>query len=287
MKKKFTVVLFSFTFIAFITFHSYRLQSNTVQPPTPGLAGDPGQTTCNHCHSGITTTDASRFTLKLSPDTVGLVGSSHIVTTGTQYIPDSVQWLSLTLHGSAVLYGFQLTAVNASMGRADSFLLVNTANTSKERSSTRSYVGHRAANGNTTWSFKWKAPHSGTVSFYYTGNFADGDGSNNGDSVYQSMATVAAMPLGIDEVSADITAVSVFPIPAAASVTTALQLSQSSSLTITLIDIQGKTVKQLYSAIAPQGLFTQSYDISDMPTGLYLLKMETSNGLVVRRVVKK
>ena len=273
------------TIIAVI-FHSISLQSNDVQPPTPGLAGDPGQTTCSHCHAGTTTTDASKFTFKLSPDSAGIGGSSHIVTVGTQYIPDSVQWLSLTLNGVAVKYGFQITAVNASAGRADSFLLVNTANTSRQRSSTRSYVGHKAASNNTTWLIKWHAPHSGNVTFYYTGNMADGDGSSDGDSVYQSMATVSTIPLGIDEVASVITDVSIYPLPAFNTLTTVIHLNQATPLNIALVDINGRTSKQLYNGNAQQGQFLKSFDISDLSSGIYLLKIETDKGVIVKRVVK-
>ena len=270
----------------FLAFYSITLQSNDVQPPTPGLAGDPGQTTCNHCHAGTTTTDASKFIFKLSPDSAGLAGSSHIVTTATHYIPDSVQWLSLTLNGTAVKYGFQITAVNASAGRADSFLLVNTANTSRQRSTTRSYVGHKAASTNTTWLIKWHAPHSGNVTFYYTGNLADGDGSSDGDSVYQSMATVSAMPLGITETTSVITTVLVYPVPISNHITTAIQFSKSTSLDITLLDIYGSTIKQLYNGMAQQGQFINVYSLDELPTGTYLLKVETDNGIVVKKVMK-
>ena len=92
--------MFSAFFIFFIfQTNSLKLISNSAQPPTPGLSDDPGQTTCNHCHAGTTRMDATKFTLKLSPDSAGLIGSANVVTASTQYIPDSTQWVSLELNG--------------------------------------------------------------------------------------------------------------------------------------------------------------------------------------------
>jgi hypothetical protein len=68
--------------------------------------------------------DPSKFTLKLSPDSAGLVGWSHAVTAATQYIPDSTQWISLELNGSngsTPKYGFQLTALDSLGNLAGTF----------------------------------------------------------------------------------------------------------------------------------------------------------------------
>ena len=176
-------VVFSAFFIFFIfQTNSLKLISNSAQPPTPGLSDDPGQTTCNHCHAGTTRMDATKFTLKLSPDSAGLIGSANVVTASTQYIPDSTQWVSLELNGtngSTPKYGFQLTALDSLGNLAGTFTLTNTTNTSSQFSGAtgRRYVGHKNASMTTTaWSFKWKAPHTGKVIFYYCGNIANGDG---------------------------------------------------------------------------------------------------------------
>jgi hypothetical protein len=70
---------------------------------------------------------------------------------------------------------------------------------------------------NNAWSFKWKAPHSGKVIFYYCGNIANGDGVEitPGDSVYAGSSAITAGPVinGISELSSNINSVSAYPLP--------------------------------------------------------------------------
>lgn len=62
-------------------------------------------------------------------------------------------------------------------------------------------------------------------------------------------------------------------------------LSQK-GLKITLLDSSGKTIKILYDNDDFTGLFKDSYKLSNVHSGLYLLKLETADGIQVKRIFK-
>jgi hypothetical protein len=223
------------------------------------------------------------------------VGTANVVTSSTQYIPDSTEWISIELNGTngnTPKYGFQLTALDSVNNLAGTFTLTNTAKTSFQNSVTtgRKYVGHKNANGTTTaWSFKWKAPHSGPVTLYYAGNIANGDGVENvaGDSVFASSATITAGPvvIGIADLS-PVTTLSAYPMPFSHSLSLDLSLDKAAPLDISLVSIDGAAVRQLYSGDAQQGRFIRSFDIKDLAAGVYILKIGSNSSSRVIKVMK-
>ena len=305
MKRNFTIVASVFTVFTALLFISTRLVSNSAQPPSPftgsssfsyGIAGDPGQTTCNHCHTGTTRIDASKFTIKLSTDSAGLVGSSNVVSGTTQYIPDSAEWVSIELNGTngnTPKFGFQVTALDSANNMAGSFVLTNTAKTVSGTSGTtgRQYVGHKLADGNTkAWAFKWRTPHTGNVTFYYTCNMAKGAGDDlaPGDSVYAATTTIAAGPnlnVGIAHLT-DVSAVTAYPLPFTHEVTLGFDLAHGTDLTISLLSINGAEVQPLYHGTVPAGRFDRSFDLSAIASGAYLIKITSGNAQKVVNAIK-
>ncbi len=304
MKRNFTIVFSGLSAFALVLLFSTRLVSNDAQPPSPftgssafsyGIAGDPGQTTCNHCHTGTTRMDATKFTLKLAADSAGLVGTANVVSNTTQYIPDSVEWVSIELNGtngSTPKFGFQITALDSADNMAGSFSLINTSKTVVNTSSAtgRQYVGHKAADGNTkAWSFKWRTPHTGNVTFYYTCNMANGDGDDltPGDSVYASTTTIAAGagPNGISDLT-EISALSAYPMPFSHSLTVRMTLDKGSDASISLLSGDGNLVKKLYTGYTGAGAFVRSFDLNDVAAGLYLIKITSGGRERVVRTIK-
>lgn len=299
MKRNVTIVVSVLVVLGAVLLTSSRLVSNSVQPPQPpgqGLAGDPGQTTCSHCHAGNTRADATKFTLKLAGDSAGLVGSTNVVSGATQYIPDSTQWIALELNGtngSTPRFGFQITALDSANNLAGTFTLTNTANTSLESSSQtgRKYVGHKAANATTkAWSFKWKAPHSGAVTFYYTCNMANGDGVEYlpGDSVYSGTATITAGPevnVGIAELS-EISAITAYPLPFTHGLNLKMNVKEEADITISLVSLSGGLVKPLFDGHVSVGAMNKAFDLSGASAGIYMIKVTSASGERTLQIVK-
>ncbi len=309
MKRKFTVVLA--TMLAMVIFQttSFKLQSHIAQPLTGGLSGDPGQTTCVHCHSDITNGIArnSQFILKISQDSAGLVGNTNVVTSSSKYTPGYTQWISIELLGAntnsaghSPNYGFQFTALRATTNdsMAGSFTLVD-PKTSMEASVSSympvlygpvSYVGHKRADSTHVWYFKWTAPDSsaGPVTFYYTGNLGNGDATYNGDSIFIGSVTLTpGLPSGIDNVAGNINDISVFPVPFDQKLNVDfMTLSSLSHVSLTVLSMGGKVIKELYSGPISSGRFNRSFDAGDLSAGVYLVKVQSGTESKVMKVLK-
>lgn len=290
MKRNFTLA--SSVFLAFILLGtaSLKLQSNDVQPPAGGYANDPGKTNCYHCHTGTLAADPSVFTIALASDSAGLSNAGNVVTTGTHYTPGATHWISLKLNGTngnMTKYGFQFIALTSANAMAGSFTLTNTSNTSSQTSGTRKYVGHKNANGNNIWSFKWTAPDSGNVTFYYSGNIANGDGTEDNDQIFTGSSAISAGPFaGIGDINGVLQGLNMYPNPFNSQVSVELELKKTSPLTLTLIPMDGSVSKEIFNQSMVSGRFGKTFDISEVPAGVYLIKIQTAEASTVRQIVK-
>lgn len=87
-------------------------------------------------------------------------------------------------------HGFELSALDASDKHAGTFSSVD--NKTQTDDGKGNYIKHTSAgssqSGNATWNVTWTAPSSevkNPVTFYATGNEANGDGTHNGDYIYK------------------------------------------------------------------------------------------------------
>ena len=311
MKRKLTLAFATLTIILIFQASSFQLKSDSAQPLYGGLSGDPGQTTCVHCHSDITNgiTRNSQFILKIASDSAGLIGNANVITGSSTYTPHCTQWISITLLGlntnAMPTYlpkeGFQFTALKANDSMAGSFTLVD-PRTAMETSANAyqpvlhgpvQYVSHaRADSAKRTWYFKWTAPDSvaGPVTFYYTGNLGNGDATYNGDSIFLGQVTLApgapCTTNGISDVSGNIHSLSAYPVPFDQTLNTDIYLNTASHLTLTLMSVEGQSVKELYNGSTAQGQFSRSFETGGLPAGIYLLKVQSGNDVKVIKVLR-
>lgn len=100
-------------------------------------------------------------------------------------------------------HGFELSALDADNNRAGTFSPVDGLTQTDDGKGY--YIKHTATgsrqSGNTSWSVLWTAPSSevkNPVTFYATGNEANGNGSNDGDYIYKitrEISQLAATPI--------------------------------------------------------------------------------------------
>ncbi len=168
---------------------NYFIKHNRVSAsssgPTPGHTGAPTESNCAACHSD-------------NPVNSGDGGVS-ISALPANYLPG--QQISVTVTTSkedAVIYGFQLTALDGQNRRVGTFALpVQTPAQTQIVNGfvggfQRTYVGHTRDGlaplqfGSKSWTFTWTAPaqRAGKISFYAAGNAANSDGSTSGDYIY-------------------------------------------------------------------------------------------------------
>jgi hypothetical protein len=161
--------------------------------PPEGFTGAPGgESTCAACHGNL--------------DTGG--GSLRLLAP-QQYAPGDTLDLRVALQQvGQKRWGFELTAVTATAAPGGRIVRTDFVRTNLTSIRSRQYLKQTAVGTDNGvldvapgWSFRWVAPPTGTgpITFYATGNAADGDGTHLGDFIYKITWT-------IDELTSDIAA---------------------------------------------------------------------------------
>lgn len=193
MLKKFTYSLLIVTFCILI---GQANQQRSAQPPT-GNTGSDGNN-CTGCHGDFALNSGG-----------GNVTISGLPTTG--YVPNQTYTFSLTVtHGSAdrTRWGFSIAARNVSNADIGTFSTTNAnAAINGNELSHNNAPSTSATNTFTFNNLKWTAPSSGaganaTVTFFYAGNAANGNGSSGGDFIY-SGSTNFLLPVSLNYFKAD------------------------------------------------------------------------------------
>lgn len=194
---KLVIIVLCLLPLAVIGWQGRGVQANQSGPATE-LTGAPGEQTCAtaSCHLGNDVNNGNG-TLTFA----GLPGS---------YRPNQEIDLTVTLSQSnRARFGFQITAVDDQGRKAGELMVTDALRTQKGigfvGNNQREYINHtfngtipNGANQN-SWSLRWKAPSqsAGRVTFYASGNAANGNGAVTGDFIYttsQSLQFSPALP---------------------------------------------------------------------------------------------
>lgn len=174
------------------------VQAKISPGPPLGMTGAPGEGTCIGCHY---TYGGVNSVPNLGPGRVQITGLPSYYTPGQSYTVT----LTVAANESAVnRWGFELTVLDAqgSSATAGTLTVTDAARVLKRSGSIldqpRVYLSHNdeagtnlGRSGTNSWSFNWTAPNSsaGEISFYATGNAADGQVTPEGDYIYATLAT--------------------------------------------------------------------------------------------------
>jgi len=97
----------------------------------------------------------------------------------------------------------------------------------------------------------------------------------------QNAITTALSATGIQEEFKDLE-ISLFPNPVSENANIQLSLSKSTDLLITLIDLQGKQLKEIYSGFMSAGKNELTFSTVEFPANKYLLKISNGTEAIVR-----
>lgn len=191
-----TAVFAVFGFVGYS--EKYERTEASASGPSPSHTNAPGEANCTACHTQYPVNSGS--------------GNVTISGLSANYLPNQV--IPLTVKVSqvdAVLYGFQLTAIDGEGKTVGTFTIPTETPQQLQTvagivgGNQRTYVEHTLSGttptqfGSKLWGFTWKAPPQrvGKISFYVAGNGADSDGSPSGDYIYTaSRATFAGTAVG-------------------------------------------------------------------------------------------
>lgn len=171
--------------ILFVTAVAYA----KITGPDSGYTNAPGDLgNCTSCHDTF-------HDPNVGPGSVRMTGLPAMYTPGQQYTVAVV-----VQQGNRQRFGFQLTALDQNGNRAGTLAAVTSETQVNPDTGVggRQYIEHTEIgtfpNGasSRTWQVRWTAPATdiGTVRFWFAGNAANGDGTNQEDYIYTSSASL-------------------------------------------------------------------------------------------------
>lgn len=290
MNKKY--LLLSLFFAALFATLNIKMVNSEVAKPPSGSSGDVlTNKTCAQagCHpspaQNAATTGTNSHTLN-----IGTGNPTTPLTNGFAYTPGTQYNIGLVINSATGRYGFQMSALNASNGQAGTFA-ATTASTTQVTTlpgaAGYQYVGHKNASSNKTWVYKWTAPASGgPVTLYYAYNCADDDDESTGDIIYKGSVTLTAPSVGIADISEKLSGLNVFPNPINSDFSMSFNLNENSQVSAQLYSLDGKQSMELMNEKVNQGDFNRVFDVNNLSSGIYLMKLNVGEASVTRKIVK-
>jgi hypothetical protein len=238
-----------------------------------GKTGAPGENTCAQCHSQAPINSGSgNLTIDLSS------------MMSNEYSVDSTYQVSVTVAQQGVsLFGFSIVALDADGNSVGSF----TAGTDNHLESatiagvSRQYLTHNTGGGASTGShafnFQWTSPSEdlGPITFYATGNAANGDQDDTGDFIYSASSIVnPVQPNVINSTDKTLTSL----VWNATAHRVSLPASEMANATWTILDMNGRVVKlQMYQSFI---------EFNELAAGFYLVKCQTHRTTTEIKVIR-
>jgi len=158
--------------------------------PVASHTNAPNEGNCTACHTGSAANSGA--------------GNISISGVPNSFVPNQQIPVTVTVNQSdAVIYGFQLTALDAQGRKIGTYTLPAQSPAQLQlmngfvNGAQRQYVEHTVDGviptvfGTKSWTFMWNAPAQriGSVSFYAAGNATNSDGSTAGDYIYTTAKT--------------------------------------------------------------------------------------------------
>lgn len=285
MKKSFTITLaiigIAFMLISFGM--SYDILSGNGKS---GKTNSPGEGNCTSCHNSFAVNTGGGSTTITSPDL-----------TGWNYTPGVTYTINVTVAKSAMsLFGFDFEALLPSGANAGTLAITNATQTQLKAttisSNSRNNVVHQSNGGTSsnthTFSFHWTAPTAGTgnITFYVSGLACNNDGGTSGDYTYTSSQVVTETTTGITDAGSNHFQISVFPNPTTENCTLHYELTENSKVSIDLISLTGKFVKNIINTQKNAGVNDQTINFdSSFARGTYFIKIQINGETHVEPVI--
>ena len=270
--KKSRILLILFTLTSLLMFWSEEGSTRKAAPPAGRTGAPPSEQSCTGtgCHSGSPVTGSITF---------------NFGTGDTAYEPGQTYPITLTADDISLggIFGFEMTSLDSNNIRAGTLSAINTSNTWEVITMSRTYVGHKNATTNRTWTFNWEAPVSdaGPVSFYVSVNSANNNGFPSGDRIYKNSFTVPAKDLsGIGEVKTGFRIAAYTGLKGR--VYARIEGENPGDFSFELFDLQGRLISSVRAERDGTAEFTFSSPLSG---GIYLLKASSGNSSLATKVL--
>jgi len=248
-----------------------------------GFTGSPGEGTCAgaSCHNS--------FGLNTGPGSVSI--STNIP--GNEYTPGTTYQISIKVKQTGQpLFGFGCEVLDSNDQPAGTFTVTDAVRTQKLNATNgRPNMTHKlnggASNDSAVFTFDWTAPASniGDITFYFTGNAANGNGNNSGDYIYSGSYTITSTStVGVNEQNEQIFSLSAFS-TGDQQLNVRYAMKQSGSVQIALVSMDGRIIRQ--SSLMKQQAGEQNYlmPMHDCMNGTYIVYVLADGKPYSRKVV--
>ncbi len=148
------------------------------------------------------------------------------------------------------------------------------SNSSNNSSTYMWNFGDSISSGATNPTYTWSTP--GTYTVVLT--------SSNGCGSDTATYTITIEPLGLDDAKTGLNTVDLYPNPAGLSSTLYFSASQSTNVSVKLMNTLGEVVFQEQTT-AHAGNNQQSIDLTNLPIGIYFLQVSSSSSISTKRLV--
>lgn len=253
-----------------------------------GVTGAPGEATCNQpsCHN----------TYALNSGTGSMSATSTM--NNWKYVPGTLYTISVTVRKAGVpLFGLGVEICQSSGDNCGTLIVSNTAKTQIKtrtigtvirRAIVHTLNGGRSADS-CIFTFNWMAPSTdvGNITLYAAGNAANSNASATGDYIY-TMNQIITPDSGtsIDQYLSTENSIHIFPNPVSERFNVTFNQKQNSNVNISLMDIKGSHVAELFNGIVSTGEFNQQFEVpSSCTSGIYTLMIRNESGVSSKRVV--
>ncbi len=280
-----------------------RLTSACPAFPPSGSAGDPtnlcqavpctcGQSGCHPASQGAGTA----LTLQIVDSAAYINATANFapLTSSFKYQPGEAYFIAFELNSgtSGGRYGFQLTALNPDSTMAGGFTVTDATHTHLESVlSGIQYINHHNASSFLNWNFVWDAPvTTKPVTFYYSYNLSDSAAlaANLPEgNVFNSSLQIQGTVSGINDLDGRIAELSIFPNPVNKDFNLSFTLKQSNTVSLNVYTIDGQLIRTLLNNqyLSPES-FNQSFDISSLASGIYMVKLNVGEASITRKITK-
>jgi methionine-rich copper-binding protein CopC len=255
-----------------------------------GRTGSPGESTCNvTCHTGFALNDGTGSITISSPDMPTW-----------EYMPGDTYTIDVTVSRAGnSLFGVDVECLTGSSPAQNAGVLVitNSAQTQIKNNIVSSVTRHNVVhklNGGTgtdshTFSFKWVCPTTnvGNVTFYATGNAANGNNLTSGDHIYKLTQVVTpALGAGMNAAEENPAAFNIYPNPATDHLSVSFDAKAGEDYSVHLISADGKEVAQLGTGITTGDPIEISASLpADLKPGLYLVQLVHGYSFTAKKIL--
>ncbi len=241
----------------------YLLFSYSSGAPS-GVTGSPGDSnhTCTGCHSYSGSGYSPVFNVSGIP--------------ASGYQPGQTYQLTLSVSNVTTSHmGFEACVENASNQKQGTF---NNSDVTTQAIQGNTYITHTSlGNMQTQWTFDWTAPSGsqGDLTLYFAVNMANGDGSTFGDYIQTGSVSIPEDTNSLKEIHAN--QIVIYPNPA----------NDFINLSTGNYQFDKAVIQDVLGKIYPVQLQNNRIDISFLPVGTYILKLQNQQFKSEKQFIKK